>query len=87
MDILLRTLGRHEITENGSQVEDQKNKGADHGQHLCAYGISCFLYSQNHLNQMFRISLSNPETFDGLHPAFLLLLSGSFLLFCIALPP
>ena len=32
MDIPLRTLGRHEITENGSQVEDQKNKGADHGQ-------------------------------------------------------
>ena len=32
MDIPLRTLGRHEITENGSQVEDQKHKGADHGQ-------------------------------------------------------
>ena len=30
--------------------------------------------------------VSNPETFAGSPPAYLLLLSGSFLLFCIALP-
>ena len=42
MDILLRTLGRHEITENGSQVEDPKNKGADHGQLvLTEFPVSC----------------------------------------------
>ena len=42
MDIPLRTLGRHEITENGSQVEDPKNKGADHGQLvLTEFPVSC----------------------------------------------
>lgn len=40
-----------------------------------------FLYSQNHLRQMFRIFLSNPETFDGLHPAFCFCFLARFSLF------
>ena len=38
------------------------------------------------LRQMFRIFLSSSERFDGLRPAFWLLLSGSFFLFCIVPP-
>ena len=49
--------------------------------YLCTTAVAIVIL----LRQMFHIFLSSPETFGGLHPAFLLLLSGAFLLSCIVL--